>query len=73
MEVFDVRTYDIETDRVFVTQMTIENIIMYPTHLNMSDVGIILLNHLRKENGLKTLDPSLVSGSIQDLKNTEKL
>ncbi len=63
---YKVRIYDAATDKIAVHEVTLGDIIYYPIGYNMADVGLILLNRLRQEEGLDPIPTSSIADNIEE-------
>lgn len=68
-ELHEIRVWNPVKETETVEKMTMDEIIESPTNKHLIDVGIVLLNEKRQQRGLSLVDPSSVSGSIQDLRS----
>lgn len=61
--IFKVRKWNMQDQKVEITDVTLDQMVREPTGLNMSDVGVILLNQVRGRMGLAPIDEKLVSSA----------
>lgn len=69
MKKFKVRKWEMDFESFSVKELTMEEIIKDPYHLNMADIGFILLNERRAWEGLESIPDCLVLDSVQDFEN----
>lgn len=48
-----------------ITVIPLKAVVEKPTHFNMADLGVELLNQIREDLGLSLVDPSLIAGSMK--------
>jgi len=59
MELFEVRAFDGQSETFSTKLVDLESIIKHPFGLHMIDIGVVLLNELRKQKGLAPIDKEL--------------
>jgi hypothetical protein len=67
--VYKIRRWDMDSQKVVIAEVTLDQMIKEPTGLNMSDVGVVLLNQVRGRMGLAPLNEQLVSGNQDETKS----
>jgi hypothetical protein len=63
--IYRVRKWDMESQKVQIINVTLDQMVKEPTGLNMSDVGVILLNQVRGRMGLAPINEQ-VAGALDE-------
>jgi hypothetical protein len=63
--IYRVRKWDMESQQVQIINVTLDQMVKEPTGLNMSDVGVILLNQVRGRMGLAPINEQ-VAGALDE-------
>jgi hypothetical protein len=61
---YKVRKWNMEDQTTEIVYLTLDQMVREPISLNMSDVGVILLNQVRGRMGLAPLNEQAVSDGI---------
>ena len=64
MKTYKVRCWNPETEKEYVDERDLDGMIASPEFVNINDLGLILLNRLREERGMKPISETAFNDDI---------